>query len=124
MTVPTEEPRPVFYQAFVRDGARCVYCDRDIMESYDSFAASCLDHLKPKSRGGPCNDPWNRVTSCVVCNNLKGAFDPTDDCLVTPDNFAGCVDRAREYVREKRQGVRANSYFRDYEDWKKILKSA
>ena len=48
MTSPIEAPRSIYYQAFVRDGHRCVYFGKDILESLDSFAASQLDHLKPR----------------------------------------------------------------------------
>jgi hypothetical protein len=122
VTIPTEEPRSVFYQAFTRDGAKCMYCDRNIMESYDSFSASCLDHLKPRKHGGPCDDPWNRVTACVVCNNLKGSFDPSPDGTVTPETFGDCVVRAREYIWDKRQGTNSNSFYRDYQYWRNELK--
>lgn len=123
MTIPTEEPRSVFYQAFTRDGGKCVYCDRNIMESYDSFSASCLDHLKPRKNGGSCEDPLNRVTSCVVCNNLKGAFDPSPDGPVVSGTFDDCVLRACEYIWEKRKGTKSNSFYRDYEYWRKELTS-
>ncbi len=29
-----------------------------------------VDHLLPRSRGGP-NWAWNKVASCAACNNLK-----------------------------------------------------
>ena len=121
MTHPTEQPRSIFYQAFTRDGAKCVYCDKNIMETYDSFSASCLDHLKPSKSGGADKDAWNRVTSCAVCNNLKGSFDPSPDGAVTPETFSDCVMMAREYVWEKRKGTTSNSFFRDYQYWRKEL---
>jgi 5-methylcytosine-specific restriction endonuclease McrA len=121
MTHPFEQPRSVFYQAFVRDGAKCVYCGRDILESYDTFSESELDHLKPKSRGGPDDDPWNRVTSCGVCNNLKGAYDPSPGGLVTEETFEKCVDDAKAHIAGKRSGAIDNSYFRDYQYWLKEL---
>lgn len=121
MTHPFEQARSVFYQAFVRDGAKCAYCGRDILESYDTFSSSELDHLKPKSHGGPDDDPWNRVTSCGVCNNLKGPFDPSPSGLVTEEKFSTCVAEAKAYVAAKRSGTVDNSYFRDYQYWLKEL---
>lgn len=118
MTHPFDQPRSVFYLAFTRDGAKCRYCDRDILESFDTFSASELDHLKPRSRGGPDDDPLNRVTSCGVCNNLKGSWDPCGDgVLVTEGNFLACVEKARAYISDKRNGITDNSYFRDYQYW-------
>ena len=46
---------------FARDGGRCVYCNA---------AATSLDHVVPKSRGGP--HTWDNVVSaCSRCNHLK-----------------------------------------------------
>jgi hypothetical protein len=46
---------------FARDGGRCVYCDAP---------ATSLDHVVPKSRGGP--HTWDNVVSaCRRCNHVK-----------------------------------------------------
>jgi 5-methylcytosine-specific restriction endonuclease McrA len=46
---------------FARDGGRCVYC---------GAAATSLDHVVPKSRGG--SHSWDNVVSaCGRCNHLK-----------------------------------------------------
>lgn len=46
---------------FVRDGGRCQYCGR---------AAENVDHVLPRSRGGP--HEWeNVVASCRRCNSRK-----------------------------------------------------
>jgi 5-methylcytosine-specific restriction endonuclease McrA len=46
---------------FARDGGRCVYC---------SAAATSLDHVVPRSRGGP--HTWDNVVSaCGRCNHVK-----------------------------------------------------
>ena len=51
---------------FIRDENRCQYCGR----SYGSQRLS-LDHVMPKSRGGPTN--WeNIVCCCLDCNVKKG----------------------------------------------------
>ena len=45
-----------------RDAHRCVYC---------GSAATTVDHVMPRSRGGL--DTWaNLVACCVRCNNVKG----------------------------------------------------
>ncbi|MCC9198417.1 HNH endonuclease [Arthrobacter sp. zg-Y820] len=45
-----------------RDGHQCAYCGK---------AASTVDHVLPKSRGG--GDSWeNMVACCLRCNNAKG----------------------------------------------------
>lgn len=61
--VPYRATVPLTRKAvFARDHGRCVYCDAP---------ATSLDHVVPKSRGGPhC---WeNVVASCRRCNHVKG----------------------------------------------------
>ncbi len=46
---------------FARDGGRCVYCNAP---------ATSLDHVVPRSRGGP--HTWeNVVSACARCNHVK-----------------------------------------------------
>lgn len=57
---------------FARDGHKCQYCGR----SYPNHQLS-LDHVLPKSRGGPTS--WeNVVCSCVTCNTRKGGRTPQE----------------------------------------------
>ena len=51
-----------------RDGHRCGYCGK---------AASTIDHVLPRSRGG--KDTWeNLVACCLRCNNVKGDRTPQE----------------------------------------------
>ncbi|KQN41613.1 HNH endonuclease [Frigoribacterium sp. Leaf44] len=60
-----------------RDSHRCAYCGR---------AATTIDHVQPRSRGGA--DSWeNLVACCLRCNNLKSDRTPHEMgwvLLVTP----------------------------------------
>jgi 5-methylcytosine-specific restriction endonuclease McrA len=60
--VPYRATVPLTRRAvFARDGGRCVYC---------GAAATSLDHVVPKSRGGP--HTWDNVVSaCSRCNHTK-----------------------------------------------------
>jgi 5-methylcytosine-specific restriction endonuclease McrA len=60
--VPYRATVPLTRKAvFARDGGRCVYCDA---------AATSLDHVVPKSRGG--THSWdNIVSACGACNHEK-----------------------------------------------------
>jgi 5-methylcytosine-specific restriction endonuclease McrA len=60
--VPYRSVVPLSRRAvFARDGHRCQYCDR---------AAENIDHVVPRSRGGP--HAWeNVVASCRACNSRK-----------------------------------------------------
>jgi 5-methylcytosine-specific restriction endonuclease McrA len=57
-------------QTFTRDGFKCVYRGFD-GRTFNGWAFLQVDHFKPKSRFGS-DEPENRVTACVVCNNMKG----------------------------------------------------
>ena len=51
-----------------RDNHRCCYC---------GGAASTIDHVMPRSRGG--RDTWeNLVAACLKCNNLKSDRTPAE----------------------------------------------
>lgn len=60
--VPYRATVPLTRKAvFARDGGKCVYC---------GAIATSLDHVVPKSRGGP--HTWDNVVSaCGRCNHLK-----------------------------------------------------
>jgi 5-methylcytosine-specific restriction endonuclease McrA len=60
--VPYRAQVPLTRRAvFARDGGRCVYC---------GAAATSLDHVVPRSRGGA--HTWeNVVASCARCNHTK-----------------------------------------------------
>ncbi|WP_037572104.1 HNH endonuclease [Phaeacidiphilus oryzae] len=60
--VPFRGPVPLTRRAlFARDGGRCVYC---------GAAATSVDHVVPRSRGG--RHQWdNVVAACRRCNHVK-----------------------------------------------------
>ena len=60
--VPYRATVPLTRKAvFARDGGRCVYC---------GAPATSLDHVVPRSRGGP--HTWDNVVSaCSRCNHVK-----------------------------------------------------
>ncbi len=60
--VPYRATVPLTRKAvFARDGGRCLYC---------GATATSLDHVVPKSRGGP--HTWeNVVSACSRCNHVK-----------------------------------------------------
>jgi 5-methylcytosine-specific restriction endonuclease McrA len=60
--IPYRGPVPLTRRAvFVRDGGRCVYCGN---------AATSIDHVVPRSRGG--RHEWDNVVSaCRRCNHVK-----------------------------------------------------
>ncbi len=67
--VPYRATVPLTRKAvFARDGGRCVYCDA---------AATSLDHVVPRSRGG--QHVWeNVVAACRPCNTRKEDRQPAE----------------------------------------------
>jgi 5-methylcytosine-specific restriction endonuclease McrA len=60
--IPYQDQVPLTRRAlFARDGGRCVYCGK---------AATSIDHVIPRSRGG--RHAWDNVVSaCRRCNHVK-----------------------------------------------------
>jgi len=67
--VPNTRSIPVTRRGVLRrDAHRCGYCGK---------AASTIDHVLPRSRGGA--DTWeNLVACCLRCNNVKGDRTPQE----------------------------------------------
>ncbi|MPR06110.1 HNH endonuclease [Microvirga tunisiensis] len=68
----------LFNDVFARDEGRCVYCG--IPARRPGRGVKCapdlatLDHVVPKSFGGPLNRD-NIVLACSACNNERGTMD-------------------------------------------------
>lgn len=67
--IPSARRVPVTRRGVLRrDGHRCGYCGK---------AASTIDHILPRSRGGA--DSWeNLVACCLRCNNVKSDRTPRE----------------------------------------------
>lgn len=67
--LPYNRATPVSRRGVLRrDDHRCAYCGK---------AASTIDHVQPKSRGGAHS--WeNLVACCLRCNNLKSDHTPVE----------------------------------------------
>ncbi|QRM29478.1 HNH endonuclease [Microvirga sp. VF16] len=68
----------LFNDVYVRDEGHCVYCGilarrpgRGVKRAPD---LATLDHVMPKSFGGPLNRD-NIVLACSACNNERGTMD-------------------------------------------------
>jgi len=62
--------KPLFSKSGVlkRDRYKCCYCGK---------TAKTIDHVMPRSRGGP-NDYLNTVAACFPCNNKKDNMTPKE----------------------------------------------
>ncbi|RKR75306.1 HNH endonuclease [Frondihabitans australicus] len=67
--LPHQRQIPVSRRGVLRrDSHRCAYCGK---------AASTIDHVQPRSRGGM--DTWeNLVACCLKCNNIKSDRTPAE----------------------------------------------
>jgi 5-methylcytosine-specific restriction endonuclease McrA len=68
----------LFETIFSRDGGCCVYCGVETHRLAKGLSRSpklaTLDHVVPRSMGGPLN-PANLVLACQGCNNRRGVMD-------------------------------------------------
>ncbi len=68
-------------------GYRCAYCGvHEQMKG--GRQAFCIDHFKPRSRGGPVNDYTNLYWVCIPCNMIKHDKWPTREQLHRGYRFA------------------------------------
>jgi len=90
---------------WLRDGCKCVYCDRDMLESYDvAYYAESRDHLLPISRYEELGSTgWNLVLACRTCNGLKGDADPnmSEDPLIYTKGTRLITDKEREELLQR-----------------------
>ena len=68
----------LFEAIFARDGGACVYCGVQTRRLQKGVSRSAdlatLDHVLPRSMGGPLNQA-NLVLACQACNNERGVMD-------------------------------------------------
>lgn len=68
--------KKIRFEVFKRDNFTCQYCGRKAPD-----VILQIDHLKPVAHGGG-NDILNLITSCVECNQGKGAREISDDTAI------------------------------------------
>ncbi len=68
----------LFEAIFARDNGCCVYCGVQTHRLQKGLSRSphlaTLDHVLPRSMGGPLNQA-NLVLACQACNNARGIMD-------------------------------------------------
>jgi hypothetical protein len=68
----------LFEAIFARDGGCCVYCGVKTHRLQKGLSRSphlaTLDHVQPRSMGGPLTQA-NLVLACQACNNARGVMD-------------------------------------------------
>ena len=68
----------LFDDIYARDGGRCVYCGMQARRPGPGVKRApdlaTLDHVVPKSFGGPLHRD-NLVLACSACNNERGTLD-------------------------------------------------
>lgn len=57
-------------RVLTRDRYRCRYCGTDLLATFDTFLSAVVDHVRPRSRGGP-DHPSNMATACFACDRIK-----------------------------------------------------
>lgn len=88
-----------YEHVYHRDGYRCVYCGKYLLADFDSWQSIHTDHLVPVAAGGG-DQVENWVTSCAVCNMLKGKFSPSEH--FKPENRDEYIQANRHYIHQRR----------------------
>lgn len=84
-------------RVFDLDGGWCHYCGE---------RASTLDHIVPRSAGGP-SCQWNLVGSCSPCNSIKSSYRGVCTCfrcIEAERLFAGYTRPSQLPRRRKKKG--------------------
>ncbi len=113
-----------FSAIFHRDHHRCVYCGRDLLSDYETFALATEDHLLPKKHGG-ADDDSNRVIACSLCNSLKGWYVPEGGKDLYDSKIEEYIRKVREHIAEQREKRRIDylSWLFNVDYYKKLGKS-
>ena len=83
-----------------RSRHHCTYCGRDLLGSVDEFKLWEKDHIVPQSAGGEDTEE-NITLCCLVCNRIKGKWDPRKQ--VGPDpSREELIEAAKKYLFAQR----------------------
>jgi hypothetical protein len=88
-----------FETIFERDKHRCVYCGRWMLSDFDTFMLTEEDHLLPRNDEG-ADDETNRVTSCRICNMLKGDYSAGRELYFA--DRAAYIQKVRDFIGSRR----------------------
>lgn len=77
---------------WVRDGLKCVYCQRAMGE-----VTLNIDHFVPLELGGQ-NDPSNYLSSCQKCNRKKGNLSAQEWCSQEGLDYNYYVEYLRRFL--------------------------
>jgi 5-methylcytosine-specific restriction endonuclease McrA len=108
---------------FAECGTACVYCDRGMGESYESWLHLSVDHVIPsgtvKQLGWPrewVEDIANLVTCCRACNELLNGYRVADTPPATVNEFFALRDR--HFIAKRARAGERHVRERDaYERW-------
>ncbi len=91
-------------EAHVRSSGKCEYCENDLLNSRLEYSCMQIDHLLPKSKYR--DDEWNFenwLTSCSMCNSMKGLYDPLlegeSPTAMLSSNKEILIKRVRDYLQ-------------------------
>ena len=80
---------------FERDRGICQYCGMDLLQNFEHYQMSSVDHIKPRCRGGG-DEPDNLVLACQGCNTR-----------LSRAHAHQTLESRREYLKSSSQGARA-----------------
>lgn len=91
----TKIPRDLERDVLVRDGYRCVYCQRG-GPTFEDWVNLIPDHFIPESKGGSTTLE-NLVTACHTCNTMKAFYRYPDIPAARKDLLEWWADMRRKW---------------------------
>lgn len=100
--------KPETLAVYLRHECKCVYCQRDLMETRDiKYFFADREHILPKGKFPALeSDPNNMAVACAACNTIKSDWNPNhQDPIVAPDVQHLELPEREEFLRRSRAYV-------------------
>jgi hypothetical protein len=106
MGIKAERRNAFMLRRMERQGGRCYWCDVQMVYvagGSTSPVSATIDHVIPKAKGGS-EGSFNKVLSCLSCNNLKGSI-PVESwaILISKGIESARVEIERHKARQQRE---------------------
>jgi hypothetical protein len=120
---------------WLRHGSCCVYCGKDLMETWESlFGSAHTEHLLPyKNYKELADDDLNLALCCSVCNSLKHNYNANEylseglryrsGAHLTEDQHAAILRLCKNHV-DKKRAEEKSIVEKGISDWKALVHTA
>lgn len=86
-----------WHKVFERDKGICQYCDMDLLQDFEHYQMSSVDHVVSRAQNGEENETGNLVLCCHGCNTR-----------LSRAHHLKTVDSRREFLKTSSPGARGS----------------